>query len=38
MADDDLSPARFGTAFKEFMDTMVAAAVSQRSPLLDRIE
>ena len=35
---DDLSPARFGTAFKAFMDAVVAESAPPRSPLLERIE
>jgi hypothetical protein len=35
---DDLNPARFGSAFKEFMETVVAAATPVRSPFLDRIQ
>lgn len=38
MADDDLSPARFGSAFKEFMEAVTAAATPPSSPLLDRIQ
>lgn len=34
---DDLSPARFGTAFKAFMDAVVAESSPPRSPLLERI-
>jgi DNA polymerase III delta prime subunit len=37
MTDTDLSPERFGTAFKAFMDAVIAAAVPPSSPLLDRI-
>ena len=33
----DLSPARFGAAFKAFMDVVVAAAAPPASPLLDRV-
>ncbi len=35
---DDLSPARFGTAFKAFMDDVVAESSPPRSPLLERIQ
>ncbi len=35
---DDLSPARFGTAFKAFMDAVIAEAAPLRSPLLERIQ
>jgi hypothetical protein len=35
---DDLTPARFGTAFKAFMGAVVAAAVPPSSPLLERIQ
>jgi hypothetical protein len=38
MADDDLTPARFGTAFKAFMEAVVAAAAPPSSPLLERIQ
>ncbi len=38
MADDELSPARFGTAFKAFLDAMVAQAKPPVSPLLQRIQ
>jgi hypothetical protein len=34
---DDLSPARFGTAFRTFMDAVLAAATPPASPLLERI-
>jgi hypothetical protein len=34
---DSLSPARFGSAFKAFMDAVVAAASPPASPLLERI-
>jgi hypothetical protein len=37
MTDTDLSPERFGDAFKAFMDAVVAAAEPPTSPLLDRI-
>ncbi|MFN8513085.1 MAG: AAA family ATPase [Thermomicrobiales bacterium] len=37
MADHDLSPAQFGTAFKAFMDAVVAAASPPTSPLLERL-
>ena len=37
MTDDDLTPARFGAAFKAFMETVVAAATPPRSPLLERM-
>jgi len=37
MADHDLDPARFGTAFKAFMEAVVAAAAPPSSPLLERI-
>lgn len=37
MAEPDLDPVRFGTAFKAFMDAVVAGATPQSSPLLDRI-
>jgi hypothetical protein len=36
--DDDLDPARFGSAFLDFMEAMRAAADSPRSPLADRIQ
>jgi len=36
--DTDLDPARFGTAFKEFMEAVVAQATPPASPLLDRIQ
>ncbi len=35
---DDLSPARFGTTFKAFMDAVVAESSPPRSPLLERIQ
>ena len=35
---DDLTPARFGTTFKAFMDAVVAAATPPSSPLLERIQ
>ncbi|HEV8637770.1 MAG TPA: AAA family ATPase [Chloroflexota bacterium] len=35
---DELSPARFGSAFKAFMDAVVAAAAPPSSPLLERIQ
>ena len=38
MADDDFAPARFGTAFKEFLEAVVAAATPAGIPLLDRIQ
>jgi hypothetical protein len=38
MADHDLDPARFGTAFKAFMEAMVAAAAPPSSPLLERMQ
>jgi len=38
MMADDLSPARFGGAFKSFMDAVVAEASPPRSPLLERIQ
>jgi hypothetical protein len=38
MVDDDLDPARFGTAFKAFMEAVVAVAAPPSSPLLERIE
>ena len=38
MADDDLTPARFGTAFKAFMEAVVAAAAPPSSPLLERMQ
>ena len=38
MADHDLDPARFGTAFKAFMEAVVAAAAPPSSPLLERIQ
>ncbi len=34
---DDLSPTRFGTAFKAFLDAVLAAASPPASPLLERI-
>lgn len=37
MTDSDLDPARFGTAFKAFMEAVTAAAEAPRSPLLERI-
>ena len=37
MTGTALSPDRFGTAFKAFMDAVVAAAEPPSSPLLDRI-
>lgn len=37
MTGVDLSPDRFGTAFKAFMDAVVAAATPPISPLFDRI-
>ena len=37
MADDDLNPERFGTAFKAFMEAVTDAAVPPSSPLLERI-
>lgn len=37
MIDDDLSPARFGTIFKRFMEAVVAEATPPSSPLLARI-
>src|SRR5262249_37643832 len=37
MRESDLSPARFGASFKEFMDAVLAAASPPTSPLLDRI-
>jgi hypothetical protein len=38
MAEDYLNPARFGTAFKAFMDAVVAEAAPPSSPLLELIE
>jgi hypothetical protein len=38
MPDDDLNPARFGSAFQAFMEAVTAAAAPPRSPLLDRIQ
>ena len=38
MADHDLDPARFGTAFKAFMEAVVAAAAPPSSPLLERMQ
>jgi hypothetical protein len=38
MPDDDLDPARFGSAFMAFMEATTAAAAPPRSPLLDRIQ
>ncbi len=38
MPDDNLDPARFGSAFVAFMEAVTAAATSPRSPLLDRIQ
>lgn len=38
MSDEEFSPTRFGTAFKAFMDAMVAQATAGlSSPLLERI-
>lgn len=37
MTDSDLDPVRFGTAFKAFMDAVVASANPPTSPLLERI-
>src|ERR1700682_3811784 len=37
MAHDDLSPDRFGAAFKAFMDAMVEQAAPAVSTLLERI-
>ncbi len=38
MPEEELSPATFGSAFKAFIDAMVAQAnASQTSPLLDRL-
>jgi hypothetical protein len=37
MANDDLSPDRFGAAFKAFMDAMLEQAAPAVSPLLERI-
>jgi hypothetical protein len=36
--DRDLDPARFGAAFKAFMEAVTAAADPPQSPLIDRIE
>ncbi|HEX6506138.1 MAG TPA: 26S protease regulatory subunit, partial [Chloroflexota bacterium] len=38
MADGDLDPARFGTAFKAFMEAVTAEAQPRTSPLLERIQ
>jgi len=38
MADNDLTPARFGSVFKEFMEAVVAAATPPSSPLLERMQ
>lgn len=38
MAEADLSPARFGAAFKAFMDAVVAQAAPPSSPLFERIQ
>jgi hypothetical protein len=38
MPDNDLDPARFGSAFKAFMEAVTAAAAPPRSPLLERIQ
>jgi hypothetical protein len=38
MVADDVDPVRFGTAFKAFMEAVVAAAVPPSSPLLERIQ
>jgi hypothetical protein len=38
MPDDDLDPARFGSAFMAFMEAVTAAARPPRSPLIDRIQ
>src|SRR5260221_7809660 len=37
MANEDLSPVRFGSAFKEFMEAVVAAATRPANPLQERI-
>ena len=37
MAESDLDPARFGTAFKVFMEAVTNAATPPASPLADRI-
>lgn len=38
MTDNDLEPARFGSAFKAFMEAVTAAAKPPRSPLLERLQ
>src|SRR5436190_14188732 len=38
MAGDDLDPARFGSAFRAFMEVVVAAAAPPSSPLLERMQ
>ena len=38
MPDNDLDPARFGSAFKAFMEAVMAAAAPPRNPLLERIQ
>ncbi|MDP9372566.1 MAG: hypothetical protein M3Q65_08965 [Chloroflexota bacterium] len=38
MTGADLSPARFGDAFKAFMEAVTAAAAPPNSPLLERIQ
>ncbi len=38
MAQNDFDPARFATAFKEFMEAVSSAAEAPRSPLLERIQ
>ncbi len=38
MSEADLSPARFGTAFKAFMEAVVAQATPPANPLLERLE
>lgn len=37
MSEGDLSPSHFGSAFKAFMDAVVAQAAPPSSPLLERI-
>jgi DNA polymerase III delta prime subunit len=38
MTDNELEPARFGSAFKAFMEAVTAAAEPPRSPLLERLQ
>jgi DNA polymerase III delta prime subunit len=37
MSDTELSPARFGTAFKEFIEAVLREAAPRAAPLLERI-